>query len=86
MLFVIVLVVFFCPVKFRCRHNHGHNFTKPEYTGSLHSLFGFSCYFSLFWVVVKDHGAVICANIRALAVQLCRVMDRPENSKKLARN
>lgn len=75
MLFVIVLVVLFCTVKFRCRYNRCHNFSKPKYPGRFNSLFGFSCRPTLFCVVIKDHGAVICSDVRALTVQLCRIMD-----------
>ncbi len=69
MLFVIVLVIFFCPVEFRCRHDRCHNLAKPECTGSLNVFLGFSRNFSLFWIMIKDHGAVICADIGSLAVQ-----------------
>ena len=83
MFFVVALVVLFSPVKLRRRDNLRHNFPEPEYTRYLNRFLRSSRKPALFCVMIKDYGAVISTDIRTLAVQLCRIMDRPENVKKL---
>ena len=83
MLFMIALVVLFSPVKLRRRCDLCHNLPEPEYTRHLNFLLRFSRQPCLFCIMIKNHGTVIGANVRTLAVQLCRVMDRPEHIQEM---
>src|SRR5438874_13763197 len=81
--FQVTLMIFLRPEEFWRRFDLGHNLAL-ESSALCHRILGFFRRGLLLRRMIKNNGAILCANIGPLAIQRRRIMICPENVEQFA--
>src|SRR6266513_2168248 len=84
-LFQVTLMIFLGPEKFWRGLNLGHNLAL-ESSAFCQRILGFFRHGLLLRRMIKNDGAILCANIGPLPVQGCGIMICPENVEQFAKS